>query len=130
MNYAEYKHSTGTVAPDYFRSYLITVEPDSIVLTVRDYSNELLRTKYPNTPEAFKAFLGKCKAQGFYTTNERDYKTGGSLEVVGFFNGQKALFKSNTDNGLNVEKGRLGQEFHAIVPANVNKVVESTIRVR
>lgn len=130
VDYAEYKHSTGTVAPDFYRSYLITVEPDSIALTVFDYSNLLLRRVHPNTPEAFKAFLENCKAQGFYSTNEQDNRTGGSSEMVGFFNGNKALFKEYTDNGLCAEKGGLGQAFHAIFPEDVEGIVDSTIKRR
>lgn len=127
---AEYKHSTGTIAPEYYRSYLISITPDSMVLTVYDYSEKLLRHAHPNTPEAFKAFLEKCKEQGYYSTEEQDFRTGGSYEMVGFYKGNKALFKRDTEYGLSTKKGGIGQAFLAVFPESVHDAIESTIKHR
>lgn len=127
---AEYKHSTGTIAPEYYRSYLISITPDSMVLTVYDYSEKLLRHAHPNTPEAFKTFLEKCKEQGYYSTEEQDFRTGGSYEMVGFYKGNKALFKRDTEYGLSTKKGGIGQAFLAVFPESVHDAIESTMKHR
>ena len=90
-----YTHSDATVAPDYYRSYTLTVSKDSIGIVVRDYSRTLLSESHPYTEQEFQSFVGKLKKAGIKKVKEvRSFATGCDTEKLALYKGDDEYFSA------------------------------------
>ena len=68
----EYRFGDASVAPDYHRSYTITITDSTRTIAIDSYGDILLTRQYPNTPSDFQAFKEKLSGKGIKTHKEKD----------------------------------------------------------
>lgn len=90
-----YSHSDASVAPDYYRSYTLTVSKDSIGIVVRDYSRTLLTEIQPYTEQDFQSFVSKLKKAGIKKVKEvMSAATGCDTEKLALYKGDNNYFSA------------------------------------
>ena len=124
-----YRHSTPTVAPDYYRSFSVTVTAEEIVVDVRNYSKTLLAKRYTNTSENYQSFIKQLQEAGVKKVKEVDNAAGGGeAESLSLFKGEDEYFSAYESSGsgnLKVANGDLGVLVRRIVP-DLDKIIEQT----
>lgn len=113
-------HNDASVAPDYYRSYTVTVTKEKIEVSVSNYDETLLTKQYPQTAEDFYAFIGKLKAAGVKKVREKvSVATGCTFERLVLCKGDQEFFsayKECRDGNLKLERGSLSALFYELVP--------------
>ena len=99
-----YRHSDPSVAPDYYRSYTLTVTANSIALQVNNYSDTLLSKSFPISKESFHSFIEKLSQLGIKKVKEvESISTGGSTQSLCLYHGDDEFFNAyRTHDGGNL----------------------------
>ena len=114
-----YHHSDGTIAPECYRSFTVTVTADSIEVTIRNYSKVLAKKSYPNTQQDYKAFVAKLKNMGISKGKDvEDLSTGGDSESLSLYKGDERFFdahKSGRGGNLRLKKYYIEDLFRGLM---------------
>ena len=90
-----YSHSDASVAPDYYRSYTLTVTKDSIRIYIGNYSGKLLTESRPYSEQDFQVFVSKLKKAGIKKVKEvRSTATGCDTESLVLYKGDSIYFSA------------------------------------
>lgn len=128
-----YSFTDASTAPEYHRSYDISVSKDSIVVNVTCYGDLLLRTAYPCTQEKFEAVKAHLAAQDISKgrANADNLPDGGTTDALLFFKDgdDKPYFSAASYAGtgtLRVGKGRAADAFLEALPEPLEKIIDRT----
>lgn len=125
-----YRHSDASVAPDYYRTYTVTVTKDEVEVSVRNYSETLLTQTYPMTIEGFRTFVSKLRAAGVKKVKEKEsFATGCSVMSLSLYKGDNEFFSAykNCDGGnLKIERGNLHNLVTRYAVPGLDDLVEKT----
>ena len=118
-----YRHSDGSIAPECYRSFTVTVTADSIGVTIRNYSKILAQKSYPNTRQAYNAFVVKLKDMGISKGKEtEDLSTGGDSESLSLYKGDDKFFdayKSGRGGNLRLKKYNIEELFKGLMNSDL-----------
>ena len=122
-----YSHSDASVAPDYYRSYTLTVSKDSISIVVRGYGRALLTESRPYTEQDFQSFVSKLKKAGIKKVKDvRSVATGCDTENLALYKGDDKYFSAHkTCDGGNMklaDRASLELIISKLAPELVGKV--------
>lgn len=123
-----YRYSDPTIAPQFYRTYTVTVTEDSIDLVVRNYSETLLTKQLPLTEGEYGSFITRLKEAGVKKVREmKSVATGGDSESLMLFKGDEEFFNAyQTSDGGNMRANvSLEALFNALVPG-LDDIIEST----
>ena len=128
-----YRHSDGSIAPEYYRSFTMTVTADSIEVTIRNYSRTLAEKRYPNTEQNYKALVAKLKATGISKGKEvQDYSTGGDSESLSLYKGDDEFFKaykSGNGGNLKLKKNNLERLFKELMTSELIHILRNETEI-
>lgn len=112
-----YRFGDSSLPPDYHRSYTIVITADKMSITFDSYGKELLNRDYPNTAEAFKAFIDELSKTGIKKNKAKDNPcTGGTTESLKLYKGDECYL-----NGYAAEcSGDIGS---LIIPYGVSELI-------
>ena len=89
----EYRFGDASVAPEYHRSYTISITRESITISIDSYGNILLTRNYPNTQERFQEFKDNLAAKGLYKHKKKDNAcSGGTCEYIRLYKNDVRYF--------------------------------------
>ena len=95
-----YRHSTPTIAPEYYRSFSITITEEAAVVDIRNYSSSLLTKRVPLTTGQFKAFVNKLQQMGVTKVKKVDSAAaGGESESLSLYKGDNEYFSAYRSSG-------------------------------
>ena len=124
-----YCHHDASVAPDYYRSYKVTVTESNIEVAVSNYSETLLTKQFPMTAADFKRFVGKLQDTGVKKVKEKvSAATGCTSESLELYKGSAPFFsgyKTCGGGNLKLARGRLSTLIEECVPG-LEELVEQT----
>lgn len=123
-----YAHSDGTIVPELFRSYTITVTATEVVVEICDYDKRLLAKCYSNSAKNFKAVISQLQQMGVAKGKEKDFPTGGSSESLSLYKGDQNYFSAYDSYGsgtLRLSRGSLEAVMKKLVPS-IDDMVERT----
>ena len=83
-----YAHSDGTIVPELFRSYTITVTATEVVVEICDYDKRLLAKCYSNSAKNFKAVINNQKMG---VGRKEGSMAGGASESLSLYKGDLRL---------------------------------------
>jgi hypothetical protein len=89
-----YRYGDASVAPDYHRSYTITITDSTKTIVIDSYGDVLLVRQYSNTTSDFQAFKKKLAEKGIEKRMEKDSYgcSGGTTETVRLYKGDAMFF--------------------------------------
>lgn len=89
----EYRFGDSSVAPDYHRSYVISITDSTKTITIDSYGHVLLTKQYPNTPSDFQAFREELSKKGIKKHKKKDSAcSGGTSETIRLYKGEEKVF--------------------------------------
>ena len=95
-----YRHSDPSIAPDYYRSYTLTVTANSIDLVVNNYSETLLSKSFTISEENFRSFVDKLSQLGIKKVKEvKSISTGSSTMSLSLYHGDDEFFDAYSTHG-------------------------------
>ena len=95
-----YRHSDPSIAPDYYRSYTLTVTANSIDLQVNNYSETLLSKSFTLSEENFRSFVDKLSQLGIKKVKEvESTATRGSTLSLSLYHGDNEFFNAYSTHG-------------------------------
>ena len=95
-----YRHSDPSIAPDYYRSYTLTVTANSIELQVKNYSETLLSKSLTLSEESFRSFVDKLSQLGIKKVKEvKSISTGSSTMSLSLYHGDDEFFDAYSTHG-------------------------------
>lgn len=128
-----YRHSDGSIAPEYYRSYTVTVTADSIEVTIRDYSRTLAEKRYPNTEQNYKELVAKLKDFGISKRRDvEDISAGGDSEALSLYKGDDEFFeayKSGRGGNLKLKKYNLEQLFKGLMTSDLIQALRNASEI-
>ena len=89
-----YRFGDSSVAPDYHRSYTITVTKSIVSISIDSYGDVLLTWEYPFSPVKFKTFIEKLSQSGMKKRKMKDDEgcAGGRTESIRLYKQQEKFF--------------------------------------
>lgn len=128
-----YHHSDGSIAPQCYRSFTMTVTVDSIEVTIRNYSRTLAEKSYPNTEQNYKALVAKLKDTGISKGREiEDISTGGDSESLSLYKGDDEFFnayKSGKGGNLKLKKNNLEWLFKELMTSDLIHILRNETEI-
>ena len=128
-----YRHSDGSIAPQYYRSFTMTVTADSIEVTIRNYSRTLAEKHYPNTEQNYKALVAKLKDAGISKGREiEDISTGGDSQSLSLYKGDDEFFKaykSGKGGNLKLKNNNLEQLFKELMTSDLIHILRNETEI-
>ena len=128
-----YHHSDGSIAPQYYRTYTITVAADSIEVTIRNYSRTLAEKRYPNTTQNYKTLVAKLKDTGISKGREvEDISTGGDSESLSLYKGDDEFFKAykrGKGGNLKLKKNNLEELFKELMTSDLIHILRNETEI-
>ena len=130
----EYRYGDSSVAPDYHRSYTITVTDTAKKIVVDSYGKVVLTKHYSNTPSDFQAFKAELSEKGIKKHKNVDNGPcdGGTSETLRLYKGEELVFNAYVYH-CSGESGTLHIPYGAAdfirsqIPENVDSLINSTI---
>ena len=129
----EYRYGDSSVAPEYHRSYTISITESHMVIAINSYGNVLLKKEYPNTPADFKAFKEELSKKGIKKRRKKkeDPCDGGTSETIRLYKDDVKYFDAyvyhcSGDQGTLVIPAGTAALICRQLPENVDSLIEST----
>ncbi len=129
-----YRYGDSSVAPDYHRSYTITVTETTKEIAIDSYGNVVLAKQYANTPSAFQAFKDEMSKQGItkHKAEEASPCDGGTSETIRLYKGEELLFDAyvyhcSGESGTLIMPDGTADLIRSQIPENVDSLINSTI---
>ena len=90
----EYRYGDSSVAPDYHRSYVITITDSTKAIAIDSYGDVLLTKQYPNSPSDFQVLKDELSEKGIKTHKEKDSDgcSGGTSETLRLYKADVRCF--------------------------------------
>lgn len=130
----EYRFGDSSTHPDFHRSYTIVITADKMSITIDSYGTELLARDYPNTAEAYNAFIDKLSNTGIKKNKPKDNPcSGGTTESLKLFKGDDCFLDgysawcSGEVGSLIIPNG-VSQLICRQLPEDVNELSNSTMK--
>ena len=130
----EYRFGDRSVAPDYHRSYTITITDTEKAIAIESYGDVLLTKQYTNTLADFQAFKAELSTKGITKHKEKDSGgcSGGTTETLRLYKGDEMLFDayvyhcSGESGTLSLPAGT-ADLIRSQIPESVRTLIESTM---
>lgn len=132
----EYRFGDASVAPQYHRSYTISISNSKKTITIDSYGDVLLQRQYDNTAEEYQKFREAVAEKGISKHEETEVSgcTGGKTEYVRLYKGDEMYFDAyvyhcggDETGTLNLPEGT-SDLFRNMIPEDVNSLIESTMQ--
>ena len=131
----EYRYGDSSVAPDYHRSYVVTITDSTKTITIDSYGDVLLTRLYSNTPSDFQAFKEDLSRKGIKKHKEKDSGgcSGGTSETIRLYKGDVQFFDayvyhcSGESGTLFLPKGT-AELIRSQIPESVDSLINSTMQ--
>ena len=132
----EYRFGDASVAPQYHRSYTISISSSKKTITIDSYGDVLLQRQYDNTAEEYQKFREAVAEKGISTHEETEVSgcTGGKTEYIRLYKGDEMYFDAyvyhcgGEDTGTLTLPEGTSYLFRNIIPEDVNSLIESTMQ--
>ena len=132
----EYRFGDASVAPQYHRSYTISISSSKKTITIDSYGDVLLQRQYDNTAEEYQKFREAVAEKGISKHEEKEVSgcTGGKTEYVRLYKGDEMYFDAyvyhcgGEDTGTLTLPEGTSYLFRSIIPEDVNSLIESTMQ--
>ena len=132
----EYRFGDASVAPQYHRSYTISVSNSKKTITIDSYGDVLLQRQYDITTEEFLKFREAVAEKGISTHEEKEVSgcTGGKTEYVRLYKGDEMYFDAyvyhcgGEDTGTLTLPEGTSYLFRNVIPEDVNSLIDSTMQ--
>ena len=131
----EYRYGDSSIAPEYHRSYTISITDDKKTIVIDSYGNVLLRKEYPNTPTEFQAFIEELSKKGIkqHQDDNDDPCDGGTSETLRLYNKDVKFFDAyvyhcSGESGTLTLPAGTARFICSQIPENVDSLINSTIR--
>lgn len=132
----EYRFGDASVAPQYHRSYTISISSSQKTITIDSYGDVLLQRQYDNTAEEYQKFREAVAEKGISTHEETEVSgcTGGKTECVRLYKGDEMYFDAymyhcgGEDTGTLTLPEGTSSLFRNIIPEDVYSLIESTMQ--
>lgn len=130
----EYRFGDASVAPQYHRSYTISISNSKKTITIDSYGDVLLQRQYDNTAEEYQKFREAIAEKGISKHEEKEDPgcTGGKTEYIRLYKGDEVYFDAyvyhcgGDDTGTLTLPEGTSSLFRSIIPEDVNSLIEST----
>lgn len=133
----EYNFNDASVAPEYHRSYTITVSEKKKTVKIHCYGDVLLSRDYDNTPEEYLAFRNELSEKGIKKLKPKKNVVpcdGGTTETLKLYKGDECYFNGYVDNCSNgstiVLPGSAVQLIKRQITDDIDSLINSTIENR
>lgn len=131
----EYRYGDSSVAPDYHRSYVITITDSTKTIAIDSYGNVLLTRQYSNTPSDFQTFKEELSRKGIKTHKKKDSGgcSGGTSETLRLYKGDEKFFDayvyhcSGKSGTLFLPDGT-ADLIRSQIPEHVDTLINSTMQ--
>ena len=131
----EYRFGDASVAPQYHRSYTISVSNSKKTITIDSYGDVLLQRQYDITTEEFLKFREAVAEKGISTHEEKEVSgcTGGKTEYIRLYKGDEMYFDAyvyhcgGEDTGTLTLPEGTSDLFRNIIPEDINSLIDSTM---
>ncbi|MBP5338672.1 MAG: hypothetical protein J6Z14_05125 [Prevotella sp.] len=131
----EYRYGDSSVAPDYHRSYLITITDSMKTMVIDSYGDVLLSKQYSNTPTDFQIFKEELSKKGIKKHDETDSGgcCGGTTETLRLYSADAIVFDAYVYHC----SGKYGTLFlpdgtadfiRSQIPESVDSLINSTFQ--
>ena len=132
----EYRFGDASVAPQYHRSYTISISNSKKTITIDSYGDVLLQRQYDITTEEYQKFKEAVAEKGISKHEEKEVSgcTGGKTEYVRLYKGDEMYFDAyvyhcgGEDTGTLTLPEGTSYLFRSIIPEDVNSLIESTMQ--
>jgi hypothetical protein len=130
----EYRFGDSSVAPDYHRSYVITITGSAKTIAIDSYGNVLLTKQYTNTTSDFQAFKELLSKKGIKKHKKIDSACcGGTSETLRLYKGDETIFDAyvyhcSGESGTLFLPDGTADLFRNQIPENVDSLINSTMQ--
>ena len=131
----EYRFGDSSVAPDYHRSYVITITESTKTIAIDSYGDVLLTRQYSNTPSDFQAVKEELSKKGIKTHKEKDSGgcSGGTSETLRLYKGNVKFFDAyvyhcSGENGTLFLPNGTADLIRSQIPESLDSLINSTIQ--
>jgi hypothetical protein len=130
----EYRYGDSSVAPDYHRSYVVTITDSSKMIAIDSYGDVLLTKQYSNTPSGFQAFKEELSKKGIKKHKEKDSGgcSGGTSESIRLYKGDAMFFDAyvyhcSGESGTLFLPDGTADFILSQIPESVDSLINSTM---
>lgn len=129
----EYRYGDRSVAPDYHRSYTITITENEKTITIDSYDEVLLTKQYENTPADFQAFKEELSKKGIKKHKKKDSACcGGTSETLRLYKDEVMSFDAyvyhcSGESGTLFLPAGTADFIRGQIPESIRSLVESTM---
>lgn len=130
----EYRYGDSSVAPDYHRSYVITITDSTKTIAIDSYGDVLLTRQYSNTPSDFQAFKEELSKKGIKKHKKKDSAcSGGTSETLRLYKGDDLIFDAyvyhcSGESGTLFLPNGTADLIKSQIPENVESLINSTMQ--
>ena len=131
----EYRYGDASVAPDFHRSYNISITENEKSITIDCYGDVLLTKQYSNTQAEFLAFRGELSKKGIKKHKEKYSNgcSGGTTEAIRLYKNNATLFDAyvyhcSGDNGTLFLPDGTADLIRSQIPESVESLIDSTLQ--
>ena len=130
----EYRYGDSSVAPDYHRSYVITITDSTKIIAIDSYGDVLLTKQYPNTPSDFQAFKEELSKKGIKKHKKKDSAcSGGTSETLRLYKGDDVIFDAyvyhcSGESGTLFLPDGTADLIRSQIPESIDSFINSTMQ--
>ena len=130
----EYRYGDSSVAPDYHRSYVITITDSTKIIAIDSYGDVLLTKQYPNTPSDFQAFKEELSKKGIKKLKKKDSAcSGGTSETLRQYKGDDVIFDAyvyhcSGESGTLFLPDGTADLIRSQIPESIDSFINSTMQ--
>ena len=131
----EYRYGDSSVAPDYHRSYTISITESQKSIVIDSYGNVVLKKEYPNTPAEFQAFKEELSKKGIKKRRKKkdDPCDGGTTETIRLYKEDVKYFDAyvyhcDGENGTLFLTRETTLFICNQIPEDLDSLINSTMR--
>ena len=120
-----YYCDNGSVPPQYYYHYTITVTKQTVQLVIKKGENRKIThsERADITRSQYEQFVSKLSSQGIRKTKDRTIADGGGLSAIKVGLNTAVLFSGHEGDDISITQGHLADAFLQILPPKMKQLI-------